>query len=218
MNNNSTGSAGKAKRNSRRAKRKQTPTCDNAQVSEENTNITNEQSNSLLEGVSPINMAYSQNGFTFGQPFAQSPPGVTPTPTQGMFGMQTQMTPMPPPQWVVDMLDEIKQIKAKMKAVENIEKTVGLINTKVSDLEQNFKSLDGRIKEVEKSCEFISNENDQAKQEMSNAKTEIKELTKSCRKLEKNLKSMEELNSTMESKLTDLETRSVKKTEMKIVN
>ena len=93
------------------------------------------------------------------QSFVQSPP-----PSQ--FGYQT-----PPPPWATKMLEDIEQIKQKLGSIDKIEKTVNMINTKLSELETKMRSLDSRLVDNEKACEFISNTNDQNKKELQKSKT-----------------------------------------------
>ena len=87
--------------------------------------------------------------------------------------------------------------------MDKIEKTVNVINTKVSDLETKMKDMDTRLIANERARQFISNENEQNKTEMKSAKDDIKDVKKTCNQLEKDAKSMKE-------KMVDLESRSVR--------
>ena len=64
------------------------------------------------------------------------------------------------PPWVAKLLDDMEQVKQKLQGIDKNEKTVNLINSKVSDLELKMGDLDKRLTENEKSCQFISNSNE----------------------------------------------------------
>ncbi|MEW8547532.1 MAG: hypothetical protein AB2693_28835 [Candidatus Thiodiazotropha sp.] len=154
---------------------------------------------SNLNFVYDPNMTFQPQGTQFGmpqqQPYIQSPP-----PNQFGFGLQA---PTAPPPWATKLLEDMEQIKQKLQGMDKIEKTVNLINAKVSDLETKMKSLDTRLIANEKSCEFISSVNEQNKTELKATKDELSEMTKSCKQLEKETSSMKE-------KLVDLESRSMR--------
>ena len=54
--------------------------------------------------------------------------------------------------------------------MEKIEKTVNVINSKVSALETKLRSLDTQVNETEKCCEFLSETNETHKTELKTAK------------------------------------------------
>ena len=97
----------------------------------------------------------------------------------------------------------MEQIKEKLKGMDKIEKTVNLINAKVSDLETKMKDMDTRVVTNEKACDFIAKEHEQSKNEMKTAKGDLKDVKKTCNKLERETKSMKD-------KMVDLESRSMR--------
>lgn len=136
-------------------------------------------------------------------PFMQSPP-----PNQfnnSNFGFQ----PSTPP-WASKLLEDVEQIKQKMQSIDKIEKTVNFISSKVSDLENKMRSLDTRVSENEKSCQFISNVNETNKTDLKKAKDDLSKLQKSCQGLEQDAKYLKDKNEVFGSKLTDLESRSMR--------
>ena len=60
-------------------------------------------------------------------PYLQNPP---PPQFTGAFGFQASAPP-----WAAKLLDDMEQVKQNLQGIDTIEKTVDLINTKVSDLE-----------------------------------------------------------------------------------
>ncbi|XP_053384647.1 uncharacterized protein LOC123536376 [Mercenaria mercenaria] len=118
-----------------------------------------------------------------------------------------QHSPQP---WTTELLEEIKDIKQKLKITEQIEKIVNSINVKVSDLESKLKSLDTRVTESESACEHSNKENEQNKADIKRAKGEIKQLKETCRSLETGSKLVSDTNEKFDSKVIDLESRSMR--------
>lgn len=150
----------------------------------------------------PENMSLNpQTPFSLSQPtFMQSG-----SPTQ--FGF-----PMPPitPPWATEILEEVKNLKAKFKTVENIEKTVNAINSKVSNLEAKYKSLESRVSDTEKACSYQSSAYESAKADMNSAQDELKKLKKKCDTLEANTNYLKQEKDFIESKLDDMEAKSMR--------
>ena len=78
-----------------------------------------------------------------------------------------------------------------------------MINLKVTELETKVNAIDVRVDGVEKSCTFISDENDDRKKDLETVRGEIKTVKTSCRILE-------DQNAKLESKITDIESRSMR--------
>lgn len=164
-------------------------------------------------GYTHQNMAFQQQT-PFGQmsqmsqpSYAQSSP---PAPSQfnsNAFGFQPSP---PPPPWANELLEEMKQIKVKLQSMDKIEKTVNSINMKVSDLETKLKSLDTRVTETEKSCQFSASESETNKKDLKVAKDDIKKLRKSVDKFEESSKSLSDESAKLDTKLIDLEARSMR--------
>ena len=165
-------------------------------------------------------MNFSQQGaFGQGTPmYGSGPgPGSYPAPSQS----PTQMTsfgvppappnpPVGPPSWATELMSEMKQIKHKLCKLDEIEKTVNMINLKVSDLETKVHTIDTRVITVEQSCSFMGSENDDRKNELKSAKTEVTSLKSRCETLESNNKSYMEQCAKLGSKVADLESRSMR--------
>ena len=154
------------------------------------------------------NMTFQQQTPSFGMPqpqtYMQSPP---PQPSPMGFGYQP---PTAPPPWAAKLIEDIEQIKQKFDKIDKIEKTVNLINSKVSDLESKMQGLETRLSENEKSCQFISNENDKNKSEIKSNKDELKVMKKRCDEVEKHANTLKASNMKLESKVIDLESRSMR--------
>ena len=149
-------------------------------------------------------------------PYNMSQPSYVPSPP-GPFGATAfgyQATPPPPPPaWASKLLEDMEHVKQKPQCVEKIEKkkkkTVNMINAKVIDLETQMKSLDVRVNDTGKSCKFISETNESNKKELKNAKDSLSKLQISCQNLEKDAQSLKKKNEKLDSKLIDLEARSM---------
>lgn len=145
--------------------------------------------------------------YNMSQPsYVSSPPGPF---GATAFGYQATPPPPPPP-WASKLLEDMEHVKQKLQCVEKIEKTVNMINVKVTDLETQMKSLDVRVNETEKSCKFISETNESNKKELKNAKDSLSTLQKSCQNLEKDAQSLKKENEKFDAKLIDLEARSMR--------
>ena len=153
------------------------------------------------------NMSFQTQAAQFGMPqqqpqqqqFMQSPP-----PSQlGPFGFQVPNPSTAPPPWAAKLLEDMEYVKEKLKGMDKIEKTVNMINAKVSDLETKMKDMDTRLITNEKACEFVAKEHEQSKTEMKAAKGDMKNIKQTCEKLEREANSMKE-------KMVDLESRSMR--------
>ena len=158
-------------------------------------------------------MSFPQQG-TFGQGTPMYGAGPYPPPSQS----PTQMTPfnMPPaqasapPSWATELMNDVKQMRISLTKLDQIEKTVNLIHTKVADLETKVKSVETRVDTVETSCKFMEHENEDRKKDIKQAKTDITNLKGQCANLEKNTKSCMEKGAQLQSKVADLESRSMR--------
>lgn len=158
------------------------------------------------------NMAFQQQQSPFGPIPQMSQPSFVHSPPQTQFGSNTfgfQPSPAPPP-WANELLEEMKQIKIKLQSIDKIEKTVNSINVKVTDLETKLKTLDTRVSETEKSCQFSASESETNKKELKVAKDDIKKLRKSVDKFEERSKSLSDASVKLDTKLIDLEARSMR--------
>lgn len=126
----------------------------------------------------PAMMNFSQQG-----PFSQGTPlfgagSAYPTPSHSPNQMSSYNMPPPlasgPPNWATELMNDVKQIKVSLGKLDQIEKTVNLINSKVSDLETKVNSMEPRINTVENSCSFMSDENEDRKKDLARAKSDLK--------------------------------------------
>lgn len=146
-------------------------------------------------------------GFSMSQPQPsyniQSPP--PPQFGNSAFGYQGA-----PPPWAAKLLDDMDHIKQKLHSIDKIEKTVNQISVKVSDLETQMKSLDTRLTQTEESCDFISKVHETQKNELKAAKDNLSKLQTKCHGLENDTKTMKQNQESLNAKLTDLESRSMR--------
>ena len=131
------------------------------------------------------------------------------SPSQQMFNM-TQHQAAGPPGWVSELIEDVKQIKLSMTKLDQIERTVNMINMKVSDLEVKVNHIEPRVTEVEKSCSFIGRENDDRKKELEKARSEIGRLRTECTNMQSDANVLKVKNAALEAKVTDLESRSMR--------
>ena len=114
------------------------------------------------------------------------------------------------PNWLPELINDVKQIKLSMTKLDQIEKTVNTINMKVSDLENKVNIIEPRITEVEKACSFISDANDDRKKELELARSEIVKLKHDCVNMKSDTDMLKQRNAHLEAKITDLESRSMR--------
>lgn len=148
-----------------------------------------------------------QNPFGFSQQFMQSPPPahISPMPTVAPPVYQQSA----PPAWASQLLEEMKEIKDKVSKIDQISKTLGEIKGKMSELESTLKEVEKRTHDTEQSCKFLSDVSDNHTQELERAKSDIKTVKKSCQSIETRVKDMENISEKMESKIVDLQRRSM---------
>lgn len=188
-------------------KRIYTPGCDVLTPTYNNINM-NSMSTNMSNMASPGNFQQSYCGIQ------QSPQGhmYPPTPSQGAYSQQQmQSTPIwvsqqSTPVWATDLINDVKSLKLSS---QNVEKTVNTINLKMSEFETKLVKLETKVNEVETACTFISSEYDRQRNELSTAREEIKNLKKSCSDLEIKTLELEKQKHETNSKLIDLETRSM---------
>ena len=152
------------------------------------------------------NMTFQQQGPSFGMPQPQS---YMQSPSLNQMGFGFQPSTAPPP-WAAKLIEDMEQLKQKFDKIDKIEKTVNLIHSKVSDLETKMQGLELRLSENEKSCQFISNANEQIKKDIKSNKDELKGMKKRCDDAEKVTNTLKVSNSKLESKVIDLESRSMR--------
>lgn len=146
-------------------------------------------------------MNYSQPPFN--NQFIQSPPGFTAQYAATQPSNQ-------PPTWATSIIDDIKSIKQSVAKIDNVEKTVNKINAKLIDLENKVSDIDKRVSEVETASSYISSKFESNAVELKTAKDQIKTLKSSCSNLSTKFDLLEKSKENMNSKISDLEFRSMK--------
>ena len=126
-----------------------------------------------------------------------------------MFNM-TQYQAAGPPGWVSELIEDVKQIKLSMTKLDQTERTVNMINMKMSDLKVKVNYIEPRVTEVEKSCSFIGRENDDQKKELEKARSEMGRLRTEYTNMQSDANVLNVKNGALKAKVTDLESRSMR--------
>ena len=119
-------------------------------------------------------------------------------------------SPSPRPDWVNEISEDIKTIKVGMN---KIDKTLNIISMKVNNLEEKLTQIDTRVTDVENSCSFVNEKYDTQKAEIQSTKANIKAVQDQCKQLEdrqKEMKAQTESINKIDSKILDLESRSMR--------
>ena len=140
---------------------------------------------------------------------------IHPPPSYPYAGVNTspsalQGSNLAPPAWASELIDDVRQIKSTLTKIDNIEKTVNSIVVKITDLETKVGGMETRLNDVEEACNFISGQNDSNTNGLSKAKSDIENLTKMCKTVENKAKSLQDEKIALESKVLDLECRSMR--------
>lgn len=141
----------------------------------------------------------------------------SPSPTYAPLQPMQQQFPPTPPAWAMELMEnikiintDIKMIKKSVAKIDGIEKTVNRISLKVDELENKYTTIDVRVTETESAAAFLSNEFEETKKKIANSKSEIKKLGDVCKSFEEHVKSVETDNIQLNSKINDLEARSLR--------
>ena len=132
------------------------------------------------------------------------PPPITP------HQLSFHTSPNPRPEWVNEISEDIKSIKFGMN---KIDKTLNIISSKVNSLEEKLSTIDTRVTDVENSCSFVNEKYETQKTEIQNTKDTIKTVQDQCKQLEDKQEEMKvhtENLSKIDSKMLDLESRSMR--------
>ena len=133
------------------------------------------------------------------QQFSTVPPAISPNSQNSQ-----------PPPWITVIMDDIKSIKTSVAKIETIEKTVNIINLKMNELESKIQTIEHRVTDVEKATTFINEQYETQSNVIKATKDEVKCLEKSCNILKNNMQTLEKEKQSMNSKILDLEYRSMK--------
>ena len=162
------------------------------------------------------------------QPQFPMPQGSMPFPNAGMqTPMQTQppmMYPFPSPtqqpgspmnfnfkpEWAVEMLDNMKDMKKDLNKLGNIEKSLSNLTLKINQLETKVSTIEPVVQNCEKSCTFLSSTYETQSKDLKSAQTEVKNLQKQCADLTNQVNEQNKSKVKLEAKITDLEARSMR--------
>ncbi|KAH3877224.1 hypothetical protein DPMN_001086 [Dreissena polymorpha] len=143
----------------------------------------------------PLNMAYAPS------PYAM--PGFCHSPPPGSsFGMQ--------PPWATELLQEMKDIKSKMKSLDKIERAVNQISSKLSELEIKVSEIDKRVGDREHASTFITAQYEDTSTALKEATRQIKTFNDVCNSLDTKVKTLSDEKSKTENKLIELKMKTMK--------
>lgn len=159
--------------------------------------------------------------------FQNSMQSPMPNPSQAQPPMHMEMPPMPfsyspsqlpnpqssascKPDWAIEILDGMKEMKRELTKLGSIEKTLSTLTLKINQLENKVPSMETVVSNFEKSSEVLSKSYDSQSKELKYAQDDIKTLRKQCESFEKHVEEQNMSNSKLESKITDLEARSMR--------
>ncbi|MEW8545055.1 MAG: hypothetical protein AB2693_16140, partial [Candidatus Thiodiazotropha sp.] len=114
------------------------------------------------------------------------------------------------PDWAIEMLDGMKEMRKELTKLGSIEKTLGTLTIKINQLENKVASMETVVSNCEKSSEFLSKSYDSQSKELKHAADDIKTLKKQCDSFEKQVQEQNMSKSKLENKITDLEARSMR--------
>lgn len=152
----------KARKKKRKSKRKATsPLSDSEQKNNNNNGVRingSDYVSNLKSGFcfpNPQNLhpimsfsqqgAFNQSAPMFGTGTYAQPPPPNLSPTQMTSFAMPLGQASGPPNWANELMSEVKAIKQSLVKLETIEKTVNMINAKVTDLEAKINTIDARV-------------------------------------------------------------------------
>ena len=145
--------------------------------------------------------------------------------------MQTPMQPQPPmmpysfsptqqpgpqmnfnfkPDWATEILESMKEMKKDLSKLGNIEKSLSNLTLKMNQLETKVSTMEPVVQNCEKSCTFLSSTYETQSNDLKNAQSEVKNLQKKCSDLTNQVNEQSKSKTKLESKLTELEARSMR--------
>jgi chromosome segregation ATPase len=160
------------------------------------------------------NAALATQGNVTGPPQVNNPsmlqyPSFAPYSPQGPTAMfQHNLSTMP--EWASGLIDSVNQIKAEMTKLNDIDKNVKSINVKMSQLETKVIDVEHKVNNIEESCNFLSDRHDSHENELKGARDEIKKLREECSTLGGSYTQLNRDKKNLESKVQDLEWRSMR--------
>ena len=182
----------------------------NTNMTSQNMNASNTTSN--MQGMQGTFMPMQNNPSSMqGQMsapmmFSYSPP---PQPNTNM-GSQMNRNSNFRPDWAIEILQSMSDMKKELCKLGSMEKTLNNINRKVETLETKVNQVEQVAKSCEKSCEFLNSIYEGQKKELTDAKSSITSLKKQCSDLEKRATECESQKGRVQDKLNGLESRSMR--------
>ena len=140
-------------------------------------------------------------------PLMQSPPAFNPTFPVSSASVASGMSQ---PQWVTEIMEDIKSIKQSVSKIYQIEKFVNKNSAKVDTLEIKVNTIDTKVTDVEKSTDFLSKQFEDSKTKLKSADDSIKWLNNKCKDFETKVKDLETKPQNLEPKADDLEARGLR--------
>ena len=165
--------------------------------------------------------------------YAMAPPPGQPMPFQGSMQPPLQALPQQPqqpmvfqyspsqqpnpqmnfnfkPDSVTEILDNMKEMKKELSKLSSIEKNIGTLTIKMNTLDTKVSSMEAVVNNCEKSCTFLSATYETQSKDISEAKKTVSNLKKQCDDLDKQVKEQTKSKKKLESKVIDLEARSMR--------
>jgi uncharacterized protein (DUF2267 family)/prefoldin subunit 5 len=156
-----------------------------------------------------LDMSYQQA--TYGAPCmpSMSPPGYVPQ-SHSVTPNSVNNIHMQMPPWASLLFEEMKSLKSGISRIEEVEKTVNIINTRFSDLDVKVTSIDKRVGEVEKSCTYMSKEFDTTMKKLNETRADIDKMKHSTENFEAEVTKLNKEIKTVTERLNDSEFRSMR--------
>jgi hypothetical protein len=167
-------------------------------------------------------MAYSNTvlqspGHVAGSPQVNNPsqPQLLPYPNYAAYSPQGPTAMYQPhmstrPEWAHDLIQSVNQIQAELTKLNDIDRNVKSINEKMSKLETKVIAVETKVIGLEESCNFLSNRHDSHEKDLKGSRDEIKKLREECSTLGGSCMQLDRDKKKLESKVQDLEWRSMK--------
>ena len=121
------------------------------------------------------------------------------------------------PDWATEILDNMKEMKNELSKLSGIEKSLVNLTIKFSKLENKVGAMETVVNNCEQSCTFLSSVYDTQSAELKDTKNNLKEakesiqsLRQKCVNLEQKMDDEAKNKIKLESKVTDLEARSMR--------
>lgn len=159
-----------------------------------------------LNSTSSPNLSFSSQPYP-GQ-FTTTPSQFTPA--YATLTSQISQRSSFPTIWARSMMEDIQSIEQSVARIENVEKTVDLINMKLGELEVKVNQIDKRVSDVENAGSNISDQYDRQTTELMSVKGTIKTMQDSCAALQAQMKTMERQQEATTQRVLDHKYRDIR--------